>query len=164
MLAMSPAPPGPPRPCISFIMSCKKFSVTPPPVTAGLYSPSFQPLGTAGLGHGFPASGICNPGTVTDLRARQFSVAGFSRRCLATRRYRWCLFLTCWLPDPLTLTLTRPGLAQSRGCVLVGSNSACSCRLPQAWAISRASGFRTASDRFTRRPSARVRVASKYTG
>src|SRR5262245_202059 len=61
-------------------------------------------------------------------------------------------------------TRTRPGLPQSLGCSLAGSKTVCSCSWPQALAISLASGLATASSLLTRRPSARDRAASKYTG
>lgn len=76
------------------------------------------------------------------------------------------LFLTCGFFSFPSLsfssTLTRPGLLQSFGCVLPGSSSTLTRpRLLTASAMSRASGEATASSLPTRRPSARVREASK---
>lgn len=87
--------------------------------------------------------------------------------------YRWCLFLTLAayglvlvlvLPPLDSFTRTRPGFAQSLGCTLCASKTGDRRSAAQAAAISRARGFFTARDLETRRPWARVRVRSKYTG
>ena len=88
--------------------------------------------------------------------------------------YKWCLFLTldaygllfpaAALPPLASFTRTRPGFAQSFGWILCASNTGLRRSAAQAEAISRARGFFTARDLDTRRPSARERVASKYTG
>ena len=68
----------------------------------------------------------------------------------------------------LISTRMRPGFAQSFGCIFPGSKTI-SCRglkprSIRASTIVRARGLSTESDLFTRRPSARDRVLSKYTG
>lgn len=68
------------------------------------------------------------------------------------------------LPPSFTNTLTRPGFAQSRGCVFPGSNTVFSPSNCTASTISLASGFLTACETLTRRPSERVLFRSKYKG
>lgn len=77
-------------PCISAIMSLKRSSLTPPPLTAaeciGRIEFIFQPRGMAGGGSGSVVGGMSASRNRSGVR----SVAGFAFKCAATLLYRSC--------------------------------------------------------------------------
>src|SRR5271168_469493 len=58
-----------------------------------------------------------------------------------SEEWKGVLFIIAGLSPPFILIFTRPGFAQSFGCVFAGSNNVSNLSLPHAFTISLANGF-----------------------